>query len=541
MTRSILAGICLPISVALLFLAGCSVAETQVVPRNGNCSAPPAATKNAPAWDGWGADGANTRFQDARTAGLTRQGIPKLKLKWAFGFPGATEASTQPTIFGGRVFVGSRDGTVYSLDARTGCMYWMYKATAQLRAPIVIGDRGPVAYFGDMQAYMYAVDANTGALKWKTRVGEHPYAAVAGAPKLDAGRLYVPVSGGNEEAAAGIASFACCTSRGGIVALDAESGKQVWKAYTIRDAATVTGKNAAGRQIWGPSGAGVWSSPTLDLQRRAIYVGTGVNYTDPPTSTSDAVLAFDMDSGRLLWTIQFTANDRFNYACFAVAASSRNEGNCPKNPGPNIGIGAPPILRSLGNSRRLLIVGAKSGVVHALDPDREGKSVWETRIGSGGSIMGGIMWGGASDDRGLAYFPVSDWDAAKPEAGGGLVALRIATGEKVWSMLSPKPSCLGVSGCSAAQPGPATVIPDVVFAGSLDGHLRAYDTARGSVIWDFDTVQEFQTANGVQAHGGSINRSGPTVARGMLYASSGYSQMPALHGNVLLAFSVDGK
>ena len=109
MTRSILAGICLPISVALLFLAGCSVAETQVVPRNGNCSAPPAATKSAPAWDGWGADGANTRFQDARTAGLTRQGIPKLKLKWAFGFPGATEASTQPTIFGGRVFVGSRD------------------------------------------------------------------------------------------------------------------------------------------------------------------------------------------------------------------------------------------------------------------------------------------------------------------------------------------------------------------------------------------------------------------------------------------------
>ena len=540
MTRLIMAS-SLPILLMLLFLTGCGVAETQGVLPNDNCSAPPSATKKAAAWDGWGADAGNTRFQDARTAGLTRQSVPRLKLKWAFGFPGATEASTQPTVFGGRIFVGSRDGTVYSLDARTGCMYWMYKATARVRTPVVIDNRSPVAYFGDMQGYMYAVNADTGALKWKTRVDQHPYAAIAGAPKLEADRLYVPVSGGNEEAAAAIPSFVCCTFRGGILALDAENGKQIWKTYTIPDAATVTGRNAAGRQIFGPSGAGVWSSPTMDLQRRAIYVGTGVNYTDPPTQNSDAVLAFDMDSGRLLWRIQFTANDRFNYACFAVAASQQNLGNCLGNPGPNAGIGASPILRSLGGGRRVLIVGAKSGMVHALDPDREGRVVWEMRIGSGRGIMGGIMWGGASDDRGFAYFSVSDWDVARPDAGGGLIALRIATGEKVWFTPAPKPSCLGVVGCSRAQPGPATAIPDVVFVGSLDGHLRAHDTANGSVIWDFDTVQEFRTVNGVQAHGGSINRSGPTVAGGMLYSSSGYSQMPVLPGNVLLAFSVDGR
>ncbi|PYS52405.1 MAG: hypothetical protein DMG13_16275 [Acidobacteria bacterium] len=537
MIRWMLALILLEIPIVLFCLSGCSTTETQAALADGNCSLPATLVRNASRWNGWGVDAANTRFQDARTAGLTRETVSKLKLKWAFGFAGATEASTQPTVFGGRVFVGIRDGTVYSLDARTGCVYWVYKAAVAVRTPIVIDDSGLIAYFGDMQANMYAVTTNTGELKWKTRVGDHPYASIVGAAKLASNRLIVPVSGGNEEAAAAFLDYVCCKFRGSVVALDAETGQQVWRTYTIADAAKLTGRTAAETEVWGPSGAGVWSSPTLDFERRAIYVSTGVNYSDPPTPTSDAVLALDMDSGRLLWAAQFTSKDRFNFACFA--ARPLNQDNCPPAPGPNSGIGMSPILRKLAGSR-ILIVGDKSGVIHALDPDAQGKTVWQTRISRGG-VMGGILWGAASDDTGLAYFPISDWDAANPAAGGTVVALRIASGEKLWSTPAPKPTCVGAAGCSAAQAGPATAIPGAVFVGSFDGHLRAYANADGAVIWDFDTLQEFHTVNGINARGGSLNRSGPTVAGGMVYASSGYSQMPAIPGNVLLAFSVDGQ
>src|SRR5439155_25838696 len=231
------------------------------------------------------------------------------------------------------------------LDAGTGCVYWVDKAAVAVRTPIVIEDSGLIAYFGDMQANMYAVTTNTGELKWKTRVGDHPCASIVGAAKLASNRLIVPVSGGNEEAAAAFLDYVCCKFRGSVVALDAETGQQVWRTYTIADAAKLTGRTAAETEVWGPSGAGVWSSPTLDFERRAIYVSTGVNYSDPPTPTSDAVLALDMDSGRLLWAAQFTSKDRFNFACFA--ARPLNQDNCPPAPGPNSGIGMSPILRKL--------------------------------------------------------------------------------------------------------------------------------------------------------------------------------------------------
>jgi polyvinyl alcohol dehydrogenase (cytochrome) len=296
----------------------------------------------------------------------------------------------------------------------------------------------------------------------------------------------------------------------------------------------VTGKNSAGADKKGPSGVSIWLSPTLDAKRKAIYVGTGINFSDPPTKNSDAVMAFDIESGRILWSQQFTANDRFNFGCV-----SDQKANCPENPGKDADIGSAPILRTLSGGRRVLIVGQKSGVVHAVDPDHEGKIVWQTRIGNGGG-QGGVLWGGASDGK-LVYYSLSDWDPGNAEAGGGMFALDVATGKKVWNTPAPKPSCLGTQGCSAAQPGAVSLIPGVVFAGSLDGHLRAYDTASGRIIWDVDTAHEFQTVNGIKAKGGSMNGTGPTIAGGMVYANSGYSRIPSMPGNVLLAFSLDGK
>jgi polyvinyl alcohol dehydrogenase (cytochrome) len=482
-------------------------------------------------WNGW-SDAANTRFQPARLAGLTSQTTPKLKLKWAFGFPGVTTAFGTPTIAGGKIFIGAADGAVYSLDANTGCVYWTYAAAAGVRVSPVIGNG--YAYFGDLRGNVYALNADTGAEIWRIRADDHPLAVITGSPKLESGRLYVPVSGRDESIAATNAAYECCTFRGSIVALDGRTGKRVWQAYTVDEIPKPTGQNKAGAKTWGPSGVAVWSSPTIDLQKKAIYAGTGVNYSNPPTDSSDAILAFDMDSGRLLWKRQFTEGDGYNFACVG-----QDKTNCPRDPFIDADFGNSGTLRTVAGGKRVLVASDKSGMVYALDPDKQGTILWKRKIAAGG-VNGGTMWGGAGDDQGVAYIGISDFTAGKPEIGGGLVALRMLTGEQLWLTPAPKPTCIGTPGCSAAQPAPVTVIPGVAFLGSWDGHIRAYETRSGKIIWDFDTVQEFQTVNGVKARGGSINSMGPVVAGGMLFITSGYSGN-AIPGNVMLAFSVDGK
>lgn len=498
----------------------------------GLCGTKPVIPANDPVWNGWGVDAANTRFQPASAAGLDRDSVPKLKLKWAFGFPDAWSTFGQPTVVAGRVFVGSEDGTVYALDAQSGCIYWTYKAPSTVKTAVSLSPDRHLAYFGDTTANVYAVDAASGSLLWKTNVDSHPAARITGSPLLFDGRLYVPVSSG-EEGSATDPKYPCCTFRGSVAALDAQSGKQIWKAYTIPEAAKPTGRrNAVGTELRGPSGGAVWSSPTVDPRRRVIYVGTGNSYSDPASPFTDAIVALDMASGKTLWSKQLTPNDRWNIACVAP-----DKANCPENPGDDFDFGAPPILRTLPDGRRLLIAGQKSGVVYALDPDSAGKLVWQARIGRG-SALGGIEWGGGTDEA-VAYFPLSDWEDSKPDAGGGLFALRISTGEKVWYAPPPKSACAGRPGCSMAQMAPVTVVPGVVFSGSLDGHLRAYDARDGRIIWDFDAARDFQTVNGAKAQGGSLNATGPAIVGGMLYVQAGYTN--GIAGNVLLAFSVDGK
>ncbi len=376
------------------------------------CSAAPARSSNAN-WNGW-SDAANTRFQSAKAAGLSRATTPKLKLKWAFGFPGVTTAFGTPTVFDGRVFIGDANGVVYSLDARTGCVYWTYAAAAGVRVAPVLG--GKSVHFGDLRGNVYAVDTATGALVWKVRADEHPLAVITGSPKLDSGRLYVPVSGRDESIAAINPSYECCTFRGSVVALDAGTGKRIWQAYAVSDEPKVTGQNAAGAKTWGPSGAAVWSSPTLDLQKKVLYVGTGVNYSNPPTDTSDAILAFDLESGRLLWSRQFTTGDSYNFACGA-----QDKTNCPRTPFIDADFGSSPILRN-----RILVASDKSGTVYGVDPDHQGKIIWKQKIASGG-VNGGTMWGGASDDQGVAYIGISDFTA--DEAGSGWRSYRTAIGD----------------------------------------------------------------------------------------------------------------
>jgi polyvinyl alcohol dehydrogenase (cytochrome) len=485
----------------------------------------------APVWAGWGDGLENSRFQPTRAAGLNRAQVKDLKLKWAFGFPGAAATYGQPTSFAGKLFVGSEDGTVYALDSASGCRWWSFKASATVKTAISVGEEGSAAFFGDTNGFVYAVKVSDGSILWKVRPESHPAARITGSPLLVGKRLYVPISSG-EEGSAADPTYPCCTFRGSIVALDTSSGKQIWRANTIADVPKPTTKNALGVQYWGPSGSPVWSTPTADLKRHAIYISTGNNYSDPPTDSSDAVIALAMKSGKKLWSRQFTAKDVWNSGCVA-----QNKDSCPSQPGDDYDFGAPPVLQSVGGGRNILLLAQKSGIVYAIDPDRRGKLLWQTRIGHGGPL-GGIEWGGAADNR-FAYFPLSDFDFDNPSVGGGLYALDLRTGKRVWYVPPPKPACAGQFGCSPAQMAPPTLIPGVVFAGSLDGHLRAYDTRDGSVLWDFDTAQEFPTINGLRAHGGSLNGAGPAIVSGMVYVNTGYTN--AMGGNVLLAFSANSK
>ncbi len=491
-----------------------------------------------PNWNGWSPGLTNARFQT--TPGLSAADVSQLKLRWSFGLPGAVISYGAPSVVNGRVFVGSAGAAVYSLDAKTGCTEWMFRPDAGVRTGITIAKPSGLphyaAFFGDSRAFVYGVDAGTGGLLWKINLEQFPAARITGSPVYYEDRLYVPIAI-TEEGSAISPKYECCRARPSIVALDAATGKLLWRHYNIDQEAKQTGKSANGTQLWGPSGVSVWSAPTLDPEKKALYVGTGNNFSDPPTGTSDSIMALSMETGELLWSKQITENDAYNVACVSLDRS-----NCPKTFGPDSDFGSSPMLVKLPNGRRALVAGQKSGVVTAVDPDEQGKILWQTRIGKGGWI-GGIEWGTAADDSNV-YAALSDmswlaFNVLDPAKGGGMFALRADTGAKVW--VAPPPGCLGRKNCSPAQSAAVSAIPGAVFSGSEDGHMRAYATDDGHMLWDFDTARDYITVNQVPAKGGSIDGSGPAIVDGMVYVSSGYGTWGGVPGNVLLAFSVDGK
>jgi polyvinyl alcohol dehydrogenase (cytochrome) len=484
-----------------------------------------------PRWNGWSPGLTNTRFQPADQAGLTAERTPRLKLKWAFGFPNATSARALPTVAGARVFVGSQSGTVYSLDMASGCIRWTFQASASVRSAIVLGPRaggGMTAYFGDGRSNVYAIDAATGRQFWSRKIEDHPSSHVTGAPALYQDRLYVPVASG-EEGQGGNGKYECCTFRGSLVALNIATGAVAWKTYTIPNEPRTVGRNKSGTPRWGPSGAGIWGAPTIDVKRRVIYAATGNMYTEPQQSSSDAVIAFDLDTGKVVWTSQVTPVDVFVVGCGA------NPGpNCPDDVGPDFDFGQAPMIATIGG-KDLIVIGQKSGVGWALDPDKRGEVVWQYRAGKG-SALGGMEFGSALDGE-RVYFPVADGN--QPTAGE-LHAVKLDTGERAW-MAPPQAVKCGerARGCTPAILGAISVIPGVVFAGSQDGGIRAYSTKDGSIIWEYDTNRDFETVNGVAAKGASINGPGPIIAGGMLFINSGYGALGGRPGNVLLAFGVD--
>ena len=490
---------------------------------------------DGPRWIGWGADLANSRFQDAGFAGMDVDSVRRLRLRWVFGLPDSDRARGHPAVAGGRVFLGGRNGRLYALDARSGCTVWEFEALAEIRTAVLLS-RGAQAsrhtlYFGDTKANLYAVDADTGVQIWRTRVEDHPDATFTGSPTLHAGRLYVGTSS-TEEFTGSFARYSCCTFRGSVSAIDASNGERVWKTHTIPEQPRPQRANAKGIQQYGPSGAAIWSAPTIDTRLSRVYVTTGDNYSDPATDDSDAIIAYDLDTGKRLWSQQFTEGDAYNMSC-----NQRADGiNCPEANGPDLDFGSSAILVTLAGGRRVLLAGQKSGVVHAVDPDRDGLILWQRRAGAGG-MLGGIQFGMAADDQNV-YVAVSDYLGPTRSKGGGITAFRIADGEKLWHTPGiPCPS--DRQRCSPAQSAAVTAIPGVVFSGALDGFIRAYSTEDGSVLWSYDTVRDYpQSVNGVATRGGSINGPGPAVVEGMLFVNSGYGAFGSIPGNAFLAFSV---
>ncbi len=439
----------------------------------------------------------------------------------------------QPTVVDGRLFISSSGGRVYALDSRTGCTYWTYDPAAGSRTAVTIAELGQTrrvylpkklkrtlahldvikapsaAFFGDDSGAVYAVDAQKGTLLWKTQVDTHPLARIVGAPALYNDRLYVTVSS-TEDAMAANPGYGCCSFRGSVVALDIPSGRILWKTYTVLEEPKPTRRNGAGIQEFGPAGAAISSSPTIDEKREVLYVATGASSTGIELSLTDAVAAFGLADGKLRWVKQLIRPDGAASGSFASS----------------------PILRTLATGNQILLAGQKSGVVYGLDPDHGGEVLWQTKIPEAPALPGGVAWGSAADHRSL-YVALSGLLSQPSNTAGSLTALDLKTGVERWHILSPLPACSwGERNCAHAQSQAVTVMPGDAFSGSMDGHLRAYSTIDGKIVWDFDTAKEFQAINGVKASGGPLDHGGATIVNGIVYVNS---------GNTLLAFSVDGK
>jgi polyvinyl alcohol dehydrogenase (cytochrome) len=493
-------------------------------------------------WAGWSPLADNARFQTAESAGLKAADIPRLELKWAYGFAGDVTAFGAPAILAGTIFTGSAGGAVQALDAKTGCLYWLYQANGPVRSGMAVSAEGGATtlVFSDQNGWVHALDAKTGKLRWHKRPEEHEATRLTGTPAEYQGVVFVPAASWDETRSID-PNYICCTFRGSITAMRTRDGSVAWKTFLV-DPPKKTGVTAAGTATFGPSGGGVWSRPTIDAKRGLLYITTGDNYSHPATATSDAVMALDLKTGRIVWTQQTTPADVYNSSCGTKGV------NCPADNGPDYDFGSSAILVKNAAGKDVLVAGQKSGVVYALDPDAKGKLLWQARAGKGGT-NGGVQWGMASDGRTL-YTAVSDVVRPPggiggpgpvgnanldPNQGAGLTAFDLLDGKKLW--YAPGHPCAPPRpGCSPAQPGAVTAIDGAVFSGSMDGHIRAYATADGTVLWDVDTEKSYTTVNGAPAKGGSLDGAGPVIAGGMVFVNSGYPRFGGEPGNVLLAF-----
>lgn len=485
---------------------------------------------NATNWNGWGNNILSQRYQSAAGTRINKSNIASLDVAWALGVEGSSMARANPAVVDGVVFMGSPSGQVYALDLETGCQYWSYAAISEVRAaPTVVHapalDKN-LLIVADQSNRVYAIDVATGYKEWHADVDANPWAVSTGAPVVYDDKVFVPVSS-LEVAGAGNPQHVCCTFRGNVGALDLNTGAKLWHTF-IMEEPQVVGKNSAGNDVLAPSGAPIWGSATFDAKRNRVYVGSGQNYSRPTSDSSDAIIAFDADTGAIDWMYQTTANDQFIMGC------GREHPNCP-DPGPDLDIGAPILLATLSTGDDVLIAGTKGAMVYALDPDDNGKVLWQRNVGRG-SPLGGVHWG-MTFSGDTVYVPVSDrlpGGSAAPQPG--LHAIDMKTGDLLWYTASPD-RCNGLGfACNNGYSGAATVLDDMVLAGALNGVLFAHDKATGEILWELDTKMDFPTVNNVPASGGALDATGPVLSGDYMLINSGYAQFGQLGGNAFVVY-----
>ncbi len=511
--------------------------DTEPDPAANLCRTPAKIATDDRQWAGWGHDPQNTRFQ--QRPGFGAADLKRLKVKWAFALPGL---AGEPVVAGGTLFVSSRMGRVFALDTKTGCTHWSFDAGTPVRDPMAVAKlpNGTfIAAFGDQNAVVRALDAETGKVLWQTRVDDDDRARIVGAITAYDGRLYVPVASGLESVASDPA-HSCCTFRGSVSALDAATGKVIWRGFTIPNEPKPFRVNSAGNPVYGPSGAGVWSAPTIDAKRGLVYATTGDAYTNPSTDATDALVAFDIKTGQRKWASQVLADDVWISHCNPNLADGKPIDNCPSPIGRDFDFSTPPMLHTLPNGKDVITAATKAEVLYGFDPDNRGNILWKRPLGVGSTMS--AVWGVATDGKAI-YAPTSGVTLDGPKKEGGLSAIDPATGTVEWRTEAPTPDCgWGTVGCRHAQPAAVTVIPGVVFSGGLDGHMRAYDAKTGKILWDMDTAQAYDAVNGVKAFGGNIDGAAETVADGTLFVNAGNATLTSpRHGSAVLAITVDGK
>ena len=435
---------------------------------------------------GFGFNTHNTRNQPSL---LEARNVRDLELKFRLAAAGATEKRGAPAVTAQAIFLTSGN-ELQAVNRLTGCQYWSYTTTAgggQFRSAsilyvpeVAIGADSPATVFAaDFNGYVYALNAKSGELLWQTFVGtDEFFHFVTGGMQYHQGKLFVPVSS-KEVLAALFVPGPCCSSHGMLVALDAASGESLWEYHTTAEATEVI---LPGSRI-GPNGATVWATPTLDVARNAIYIGTAQNYTEPITNTSDAIISLDMDTGVVNWIFQARSNDAWNGNC-GVPNSLR----CADPEGFDFDFGAAPIL--VRDST--IIAGDKGGVIYSLQADT-GALNWSTKIGRG-STLGGIHWGMAVDEQ-RVYAAATDFSIDKATGGlselvegatPGIYALNLDNGAIDWE-IHPMHVHEGL-GTHSLFSASLSVSNDLLFGGSLDGVVRAFRTEDGEELWAFDTA-----------------------------------------------------
>jgi polyvinyl alcohol dehydrogenase (cytochrome) len=486
---------------------------------------------------GWGIDPENTHAVAGPVGGISKENLQKLHLKWAVGLRGAIRVRSQPTFGGGAMYVGAQDGRVTALNLRSGCARWTFQAPTEIRTGLVVspwkrgdGSARPLLYFGT-KATVYALDARTGKEVWEQAPDKHPITILTAAPVLSRGVLYVGVASLEEISTS--AKYECCTFRGSLIAYDAQSGREIWRYYTIDDPAKVQGTTSSGTKILAPSGAGVWNPLAIDEKRSQLTFATGNNYSRPATVTSDAVIALDLKTGKRKWVYQATHEDAWDTGCVWGHSDM-----CPNPEGPDFDFAAATILATASGGRDYIVAADKSGHVYALDPD-DGRLVWKVPVGRGGS-SGGIEFGLAV--RGNAvYVGVNDFDDGKTKyteaARPGLYALDLSTGKYLWKAPDSGETCRGKPRCLSGIYAGISTVPELVLAGNDDGWLRIYDAQDGHVLWRYDMTASVTTVGGGRSSGGAMG--GPTYPvayHGMLVVPSGWGMLQYMPGNAVFVF-----